>query len=260
MTFVFAPWIWWATSVGLGSRSSDAQALSDGESAPFARVISAESGVTLREATQALQVETRVVGFATRVTNDLVFDERAGRNTSVGVSNRFGASVWGRLTHAISGLDMAASLTYADAYLPPENAGPFDLGAGLRLPYVPRWVFRLDASERRTFRVGPERLRASLGLGASFVDRRPLPFEQFGAAVGEVDLSATVGWRFADLGVELTNLFDRRNRELELNYPSNFSDPASPGSKLPARHWVAGAPFQALATLTLYLDEEAFRQ
>lgn len=256
-TVIVAPWLSWVSSVGLGTRSSDAQALSDGEAAPFARVVAAETALAARApGGGALAAEARLIGFATRVTNDLVFDERRGRNTPIGASSRFGASIWGRLAHAGIGLDLASSLTWAEAYLPPDDAGPFDLAAGNRLPYVPRWVFRLDASERWPFRVRGEPLRATAALGLSFVDRRPLPFEQLGAAIGTVDAAARLRWRWIELGVEAQNLLDRRNREVELNYPSNFGDPEAPASRLPARHFVAGAPLQILGTITAYLDEE----
>ncbi|AKT39438.1 TonB-dependent receptor [Chondromyces crocatus] len=257
VTVIVAPWLSWMTSLGLGTRSSDAQALSDGESAPFARVIAAETALVTRSVGGGpLTTEARLSTFATRVTNDLVFDERRGRNTPIGASSRFGATIWGRITHPGIGFDLASSLTWSEAYLPPDDASPFDLAAGSRLPYVPRWVFRLDASERYPFTVRGEKLRATAAVGLQFVDRRPLPFEQLGAPYATVDAAARLRWRWFELGAEMTNLFDRRNREVELNYPSNFADPEAPASQLPARHIIAGAPFQVLGTLTAYLDHE----
>lgn len=254
-TVLLTPWLSWATSIGVGTRSSDAQALSDGESAPFARVVATETGLVARQDRgEALRSEARLVVFNTYVTNDLVFDERAGRNTPIGASNRFGGTVWGRLTHGPSGLDVATSLTYSEAYLTPEDAGLFELAAGPRLPYVPRWVLRSDLSERRPFSIGEERFVGTAALGLSFVDQRPLPFEQFGIPIGTVDAALRLRWRMLELGAEVTNMFDRRNREVELNYPSNFADPEAPGSRLPARHFVAGAPVQLFGSLTAYLD------
>ncbi|EYF01665.1 Hypothetical protein CAP_7870 [Chondromyces apiculatus DSM 436] len=256
VTVIVAPWLSWMTSLGLGTRSSDAQALSDGESAPFARVVAAETALVSRTLGGPLSAEARLSGFATRVSNDLVFDEQRGRNTPIGASSRFGATVWGRIAHPGIGFDVASSLTWAEAYLPPGDASPFDLAAGSRLPYVPRFVFRLDASERYPFTVRGQQFRASAAVGLQFVDRRPLPFEQLGAAYGTIDAAARLRWRWFEVGAEMTNLFDRRNREVELNYPSNFADPEAPASQLPARHVIAGAPFQILGTLTAYLDQE----
>jgi hypothetical protein len=86
------------------------------------------------------------------------------------------------------------------------------------------------------------------------VDRRPLPLEQFGAPVFSVDAAVRLKWRLAELGVEAQNLLDRRNREAELYYPSNFAEPAAPASQLAARHWIAGQPQTFLGTLTLHFD------
>jgi iron complex outermembrane recepter protein len=255
VSLLFTPWLSWTTSVGVGTRSSDAQALSDGESAPFARVVATETGLVAKHTeARGVAAEARLIAFNTNVTNDLVFDERAGRNTPIGASNRFGASIWGRLEHRPTGLDVATSLTYTEAYLRPEDAGLFDIAAGVRLPYVPRWVLRSDLSERFGFGVGSERLLATAGLGLSFVDSRPLPFDQLAIPIGTVDLALRLRWRIVELGVEGTNLLDRRNREVELNYPSNFADPEAPASRLPARHLIAGPPLQLLGSLTLYLD------
>jgi hypothetical protein len=121
---------------------------------------------------------------------------------------------------------------------------------------VPRWVARVDLSERYPLELLGEKLRLTGAVGLLFVDRRPLPLEQFGAPVFSVDAAARVKWRVAELGLEAQNLLDRRNRESELYYPSNFAEPAAPASQLPARHWVAGAPQTFLGTLTLHLDDE----
>jgi len=252
----FAPWLTWMTSAGLGSRSSDAQALSDGESAPFARVVATETGIVSRVAQARRSAEGRLVAFATRVEDDLVFDEVAGNNTPIGPSNRYGLAASGRITDAPSGLDVSSSFTFAEAFLSSEDETLLDVAAGPRLPYAPRWVARLDASERRPFRVAGELFLGTLALGLSLVDERPLPLERFGAAYGAMDAAARLRWRYVEVGVEVENLMDRRNREVELSYASNFGSPSYPASELPARHFVAGAPRQFLATLALYWDDE----
>jgi hypothetical protein len=250
------PWLSWMTSLGLGTRSSDAQALSDGESAPFADVLATETGLIARDVSTTRSSEARLLAFATRVSNDLVFDEQATRNVPVGPSNRYGATAFGRLTDSSLGLDVAASFSFSEAFISSEEETIFDVGVGPRLPFVPRWVARVDLSERYPLELLGEKLRLTGAVGLLFVDRRPLPLEQFGAPVFSVDAAARVKWRIAELGLEAQNLLDRRNRESELYYPSNFAEPAAPASQLPARHWIAGAPQTFLGTLTLHLDEE----
>src|SRR5690606_37476280 len=81
---------------GLGARSSDAAALSDAEFAPFARVTAAELGTRYARTFERVGVEARAGAFGTYVSNDLVFDELAGRNVPVGASNRLGVFASGR--------------------------------------------------------------------------------------------------------------------------------------------------------------------
>jgi hypothetical protein len=52
------------------------------------------------------------------------------------------------------------------------------------------------------------------------------------------------------LGVDVFNLFDSAWRDGEFVYASRF-DAGAPPSLLPARHFTAGRPFTAVATLTL---------
>ncbi len=254
VTLIPLPWLSWMTSLGLGTRSSDSQALSDGESAPFANVIATETGLVAREATPSRAAEARLLAFATRVTSDLVFDEQAGRNVPIGPSNRYGVTAFGRLTDTALGLDAATSFSFSEAFISAEDETIFDVGLGPRLPFVPRWVARVDLSERYPFEILGEKLRVTGALGLLFVDQRPLPLEQFGAPVFSVDAAVKLKWRLAELGVEAQNLLDRRNREAELYYPSNFAEPAAPASQLAARHWVAGQPQTFLGTLTLHFD------
>lgn len=243
------------TSYGRGSRSSDAQALSDGEFAPFARVEAAETGLlfTYKQPRQ-LELTSRIVAFFTRVNRDLVFDETLGRNVLAGKSNRFGGLASSRVTAPAAGIDAQGSVTYAEAHLTPEGADFFDLTAGPRLPYIPRWVTRVDLSVRRPLELLGQRFEYRGALGMSHVAARPLPLEQFGRPFFVVDASAGLRWKPVELGFEVTNLLDRRNRSAEFNYPSNFSSPDAPASQLAAYHFAGAPPRQFMGTLTLYID------
>lgn len=65
-----------------------------------------------------------------------------------------------------------------------------------------------------------------------------------------VDLGAGLELSPVTLSVELFNLADMRWRDGEFVYASSFDQQGSP-SLVPARHFTAGRPFTAQATLSL---------
>ncbi len=245
----------WTTSYGAGSRSSDAQALSNGESAPFARAEAFETGLSI-ERTGDVDMSARAIAYYTRVDRDLVFDQTHGRNVLVGMSNRFGVAMSGRMTSR-AGIDTQGSLTYAEAYLPQAGASFYELTSGKRMPYIPRWVARLDTSLRRELPIRGFRVGLTGALGTTYVAPRPLPLEQFGHAIFTIDAAVRARVQIVELGVEVTNLLDRRNRAAEFNYPSNFTLPDAPASQLAQPHFAAAPPRQILATLRFHFDAPA---
>ena len=118
-------------------------------------------------------------------------------------------------------------------HLPPPEANALDLFAGPRLPYIPRFVSRFDASVFHDLRIKDETLSWSIGAGASHVAPRPLPLNTFGTAYFVVDLGARLRWRFVEGGLEIKNLLDARYHEAQLYYASNFEGPSSRPSRLP---------------------------
>ncbi|HWV36864.1 MAG TPA: TonB-dependent receptor [Vulgatibacter sp.] len=247
-SYLLADGLDWIASWGVGVRSTDVAALSDGEFAPFARVYAAETGLVLWGGLG----EARLVGFVTRVDRDLVFDEREARNVDAGASSRFGALAAGRLGLPAR-LDLQGSLTWAEAHLSPAGSGFFDLGEGPRLPYVPRWVARVDATARRTVDVAGERLPASLALGANWIGARPLPLGASSDAVATVDVGGRIRWGALEAGLWLTNLFDVRYHAADFHHVSNFAGASAP-SRVPAAHFAAAPPRMAMATLAWILD------
>ncbi|HET9958882.1 MAG TPA: TonB-dependent receptor [Polyangiaceae bacterium] len=244
-------------SYGVGTRSSDAQALSDGEFAPFARVRAAEAGVVFRRpAPSEPSSEARLIAYSTHVDRDLIFDETTGRNVLSGASNRFGALFSGRVSSRV-GLEAQGSVTYSEAYLSRAGSSAFELKSGPRMPYIPRWVLRADTAFRRPLRVAEQPGEYAFGLGFTYVGPRPLPLNEYGHALASVDLSGRLRIRNAELGVQVTNLFDRRNRELEYNYVSNFQSAESLGSQFPEIHFSAAPPRQIFGTLTLYWEDDS---
>ena len=243
----------WVTSAGVGTRSSDAVALSDGERAPFAQVIATETGfaLALREA-RRWSVDGNAGLFHSYVDRDLLFDPTRGRNVPIGSSNRFGAFLYARV-RVEDWLDAGASVAWTEANTAPEGVTYFDLGAGDRLPFVPRVTGRVDVAARKRFTLEREPFSIGAAVGVTWISPRPLPNGAEGDAYAIADASAHVGWRFVELGVQITNLFDVRYERASFNYVSRF-DVSSPASLTPARHYAAGPPLTALATLTLHLE------
>jgi iron complex outermembrane receptor protein len=253
------PWLDWSVSAGLGVRSSDAQALSEGESAPFARAIALETGPssTARLSGNS-SLETRAFVFTTRVTDDLVFDAERGRNVPLGETNRYGASASARLRVA-STSDSLLSLTWTQAHVAPDGASVLDLAGGPRLPFVPALVARADQALRMPARIAGERVLFGLASGVSVIGPRPLPFGASSRVFAQVDASARARVRMFELALSVENLFDTDNNAFEAFYASDFGDPSddTPTSMRAASHVAAAPPLLWMLTLTAYLDDLA---
>jgi hypothetical protein len=255
----------WQTSVGVGARSSDAAALSDGEPAPFTDVNAGETGLTwaLRPTLPAglgsVDLEARTAAFSTGVSRDLVFDEQTGRNVDVGASLRLGA--WA-MTRARWGERVDVQLTgaWTEAFLagktlpPPEAALTLVDGTTPRLPYVPRFVARGDAGWHESIVVAGEPVGLELSTGAVWLAPRPIPLGQFAEPIFVVDGSVRGRWRMFEFGVVATNLLDSRYQQAAFHYVSNFRGADRPASLVAANHFVAGAPRTVLFELGLHLD------
>ncbi|MCZ7677419.1 MAG: TonB-dependent receptor [Sandaracinaceae bacterium] len=240
----------WITSAGAGARSSDAVALSDGERAPFAQVVATETGLALElRERRAYRLSASAALFHTYVDRDLRFDPTRGRNVLAGASNRFGASVYGRV-RVEDWLDAAASVAWTEANQ--GEVGWLELGSGDRLPFVPRLTGRVDVALRKRFSIDGEPFSIGAAAGVTWIGPRPLPNGAEGGAYAVTDASAHVGWRFAEVGVMVTNLFDVRYERASFAYVSRFDLDAAT-SMTPARHLAAGPPLTVLATLTLRL-------
>jgi iron complex outermembrane receptor protein len=243
----------WFTSVGMGTRSSDAIALSEGESAPFAEVFASETGFVYELEDGDVELEARALAYHTRISRDLVFDPARGRNVPVGPSHRFGALATARFRHG-EWLDLLGSFTWAEAHQVSNDASFFDLTGGPRLPFVPRFVARLDAAVEREIAIGEEKLEVGGALGVTWVGPRPLPLATESEPTFELDAGVHAGWRFVELGFSIDNLFDIRNRASEFHYASDF-DPADGSSSMrEVRHFSAGTPRAFYLTLTLHSD------
>lgn len=243
----------WIAAFGMGVRSTDAVALSEGEFAPFARVRALESGFAWRPLPDLASL--RLVGFLTHVDRDFVFDERQNRNLFVGASSRHGALA-ALDVQLPSGLDVLASLTWSEAHLTPKGAGFWSFGEGPALPYVPRWSGRVDAVYGQEMRLLDGPGRASLGVGLTWVGARRLPLGGEGEAYTTTDLAGKLRRGAWELGIGVSNLFDARYHAAEFHYASHFeTSPAAP-SRFPVLHFAAAPPRMVLVSLALHLDTE----
>jgi hypothetical protein len=253
LTFQLAQGLRWQTSIGMGTRSSDATALSTGESAPFARIIASETGLLAQYDDNHIDFEGRLSAFQTYVDRDLVFDAERGRNVDIGASSRLGAMAALQL-HVEEWLHAAGSFVWSEGFILPSRN--FDLTSNVTLPYAPRWVGRLDLSGSFFVHVDDEVVNCSLGAGFSALGERPLPVGESAPPIGLLDAQISVAWRGIDIALAATNLLDTRWQSGVYRYTSAW-DPSTPASRVPALHFSAGAPLTITLSIGFRFDESA---
>ncbi len=244
-------------SYGEGYRSPQARTLTDGETAPFAKVRSGDLGMRF-SAGEHRELELTLAGYVTTLSSDVAFDPQEGRLEPLGPSTRLGGSLY-LVTRPLSWLLGALSLTYVRATLDgPPSATAMDPAppyvSGQALPYVPPIVFRADASANEqvaTLADLPFRIRG--GAGFSMLGARPLPYGDVSPPFALLDVSAGVTWGPVDLSLDVFNLLDQRVAAVAYSFASNWSPTEIP-SRVPARSFAAGAPLTVLATLGLRID------
>lgn len=240
---------------GEGYRSPQAITLEDGERAPYTKVRSADVGIRYRLASDDLSLDLTGSGFFTQLSDDLVFDPGENRYERIGRSRRVGAMV-GVRAEAWDTLYASASVTGVKATLldpPPATADDPDppFVRGSLLPYVPPVVVRADLGVRRTLaRLRGEPLTGNLGVGLSYVGRRPLPYSERSDSFTLLDAQLELGYRGFGIGLSAQNLVGMRYAASEYYFASNW-DPSAVGSRLPTSHVAAGAPRTFLVTFTV---------
>lgn len=236
----------WTSAYGRGTRSTDAAALSDTESATFAVSDQVETGLKwqLQKDHHALSVQGSYV-YAL-VERDIVFSPEAGRNVLIGASQRHALLFQSRYTHGTR-VDVLANVGLARATTEERDPTSLDFGQTVLLPYVPQLIARLDATYRHPFdvRVGgvPLALRTTANL--TYTPGRPLPLGETGDPFTLVGAALSLELWHTTLRLEGRNLLGSRYRQSEFNYPSRF-DPTRPlpasGAPRSERHFVAGEP------------------
>jgi len=233
---------------GEGVRSMDPSYISDGRATPFARIEAMEAAVMLARTLELGSFAGRLVAFRTHVDRDMIFSETEGRNTLAEGTTRLGGLAALRFSRDF--IDQNLSVTLVRSR--------FD-DTGYCVPYVPNTVVRSDTALRATlpFSLAKHPLLGTAGLGVTYIGRRALPYDQTSDVIFTLDASTAVRYRAVELGLELTNLSNRRYRLGEYNYASYFAGPGGLPTLVPVRHFAAGAPRMVFLSLTIDFGEEA---
>jgi iron complex outermembrane receptor protein len=235
-------------SVGTGVRSVDPQFITQNLDTPFASILAWEGGASWADRFGGHDVSARGAVFGTRVDKDLVFNPQAGRATVGGSTTRVGTLLAARGRGSF--YDVSGNFTWVHSQ--------FD-DTGLLVPYVPDVVLRADGALFHAlpfFRPLGTPLMGRLGAGMTWVGRRALPYGQRSDVIFVTDLNVELGWRWASLGLAITNLFGSQYRLGEYNYASDFRTAGSTPTLVPARHFSAGAPRAVMLTLAFHLGGE----
>ena len=241
---------------GEGYRSPQARTLEEGESAPYAKVRSGDLGLRWR-AGKHEELTLTAAGYLTALSADAAFQADQARLEPIGPTTRVGgvlylvARPWKWFTSGVSLTVVRATL---DAPPLPTNENPNPpYRDGQLIPYVPPVVLRVDVGVRgKLARFGGGTLEGRVGLGFSYLSSRPLPYGDFADPVALLDASASLKWRWFELGVEAYNLFDAQYAATPYSFVSSWSTSAIP-SRLPAEHASAGAPLTIMGTLGVTL-------
>lgn len=229
-------------SFGDGVRSIDPQFVTENKETPFASVRAWEGGVMYANKflDDRVDFSARGVVFGTRVDKDLIFSEQEGRNVIGGSTTRLGALAQARARTSF--FDVQSHATFVRSQ--------FD-DTGLLVPYVPDLVVRFDGA---VFHDLPWKLfgapvKASAGVGMTYVGRRALPFGQRSDVIFVTDVNGELNWRWVTVGLSATNVFDNRYRLSEFNFASDFQTTPPFPTLVPVRQFTAGAPRALMLTL-----------
>lgn len=238
------------TSYGQGTRSTEAMALSDNETTPFAKSHSVEGGLSYKygKLGDPFSLSSQFSYVYTRITRDMLFSETAGRNIEIGASDRH-AVLFGTRVGLGKWFDTLVNVGWAHATL---------VETGELMPYVPQWIVRLDSGvhgQLFNWALAGVPVSGRLGLGFTYVPGRPLPLKATGDPIYLVNLGGEIRLYQVSLGLEIRNLLNLKYRQSEFYYSSNFESPDAIPSQVAQRHFVAGEPLFVMGTLTWHIED-----
>jgi len=245
-SILLGPWagVSFSASIGRGVRSIDPNYITQDRATPFASIRAYEGGASIEQKLfEDVRLAAGTTFFMTRVDQDLIFDQTAGRNTLAGATTRIGSANALRVSSPVFDVNVNATFVRAK----------FD-DTQLLIPYVPDLVVRGDGSifhdlDWDWLRIGGDVPRVTLASGVTYVGPRPLPYGARSDVIFTIDANLIFGWPAVQAGFSVTNLLDRQYRLGEYNYASDFHSQPEP-TLVPVRHFSAGAPREFLFTLT----------
>jgi iron complex outermembrane receptor protein len=231
-------------SYGVGASSLDPISLEQDENAPFVKLTAYEAGALAKGRAYGFDWNARLIGYQTKVGEDLIFNPDLGRLSPSSSSTRTGIVAAARATSRF--LDEAVSFTTTHPV--------FDVD-GTLVPYTPLVIGRSDTAfnARLPWTLAGHALPGTLGLGVGYIGKRSLPFSQFSSPTLQLDASAQVRWRFLALKAQVTNLTNAQFPSSEFFYASDFHSRPFP-TLAPAAHFTAAPPRMFLFTVEVTLE------
>ena len=205
-------------------RSPDARSVgSDGNAEP-AVADSAEAGL---RASPVPWLTLRAVGFATTISDEIVFDHVEARYLATGATLRRGVDL-GVSVQPSTFVRLEADLTQAD--------GRYS-ATGTPIPYAPRQLATAGVYVE-ALSVGAG--RCTLGVRGWHLGPRALPDGFAAPAATVLDATAQLDWSAWQLSLDVDNVLGADWWDGSFVYPSQWS-PRGPRSELPVRHITTGS-------------------
>jgi hypothetical protein len=231
-------------SYGEGFRSPEALRVAEGQSMPFATIQSMEAGARIKKV-HAWQAS--LVGFASWLSEDLVFDALSRSSVPAPSSRRVGGAVAAMATRGVFGVSVSG--TYAYAVFTGSDA---TFRAGDAVPYAPTVVVRDDAFVLpRLGTLSGSVVLGRFGVGLQGAFGAPLPGGGQEIPAMYVDALAAASWRAFELSINGMNLLDRRYYDEEAIYVSNFQKSAT--LPAPSPHVLVAPAASVFVTLKVRL-------
>lgn len=238
-----------SVSYGEGFRSVNADRLPDGGQ-PYSKVRSLEAG--MRSSTRRDRFVATAAVFETHVENELVFEAESGGLETQKASVRRGI-VTSLLARPASWLIFSSAFSV--------TRGEFKTlvpGVSHYVSSIPSVLFRTDATARgEVGRVDGLPVVGRVGAGYTLLGGRRLTDNDLGATQHILNLSGSLRFLSAELGIDCYNLLGLRYPDDEQIYASNWTTAPRPrvttqARASVARHISAAPPRTVLGTLTLF--------
>ncbi|MEC9443404.1 MAG: TonB-dependent receptor [Myxococcota bacterium] len=191
---------------------------------------SVEMGATI---TANKAIELRGALFGTRIERESIFDHVSGLSLELNSTRRLGVES-ALAIYPNHWAEVHANMTFVDARF---------VESGNLVPLAPRFITGLRA-------LGNHPSGISAGGNLLVIAARPLPHGATGSTYAA--LGATLGykWRGMRAGLEVENVLNRRLREGEYHFASDWDNTDSASNTLPVIHYSPGAPINARLSLS----------